>query len=309
MEGKPIKITVLGAGAMGSLFGGYLSQHNDVWLVDVDQNKINKIVKNGITISETYGDRSFWPKAVGSTQNLCEMDLIIVFVKAMYTADALRQNQHLIGKNTYVMTLQNGAGHEATLLQFVTRDHIIIGTTQHNSSLIASGHIHHGGGGMTVIGLLDGNSDSLKPIADVFTECGFLTTTGDNVKKQIWQKLFLNVSASALTAVLQVPLGFILENPYACSLMERLVTEAVEVANTEGIANFESNQVIEDVKAVLKGAPDGYTSIYTDVKNGVRTEVDTISGSVVETAKRLGVAVPINECIVALIHAMEGIAR
>jgi len=294
---------------MGSLFGGYLSKHNDIWLVDIDEQKINSISKNGITISETDGDRIFRPQAVGSTETLGEMDLVIVFVKAMFTADALRQNRHLIGKDTYVMTLQNGAGHEAALLQFVTRDHIIIGTTQHNSSLIANGHIHHGGGGATIIGLLDGNSSSLQPIADSFTECGFLTTTGDDVKKQIWCKLFLNSSASALTAVLQVPLGFILKNSYAYSLMSRLVTEAVAVANAEGIATFEVDQVIEDVKTVLKGAPDGYTSIYADIKNGVHTEVDTISGSVIETAKRLGVAVPTHECIVALIHVMEGIAR
>jgi len=207
------------------------------------------------------------------------------------------------------MTLQNGAGHDAVLRQFVNSDRIIIGTTQHNSSLISAGHIHHGGGGATVIGRLDGNSDRLQSIAESFSECGFSTTTANDVKMQIWRKLFINTAASSLTAILQVPLGFILNNPYGNSLMRRLATEAVAVANAEGVAQFETEKVIEDITAVLKGAPDGYTSIYADIKNGMRTEVDTISGSVIESAKRLGIAVPTHECIVALIHAMEGIKR
>ena len=113
-----MKIAVLGAGAMGSLFGGYLSKHNDVWLVDVDPQRVNAITQKGITIVEKDGEQVFWPKAVTSTSGLGEMDLVIVFVKAMATEAALSQNRHLIGKDTYLLTLQNGAGHEAKLLKF-----------------------------------------------------------------------------------------------------------------------------------------------------------------------------------------------
>ena len=100
-----MKITILGAGAMGSLFGGYLSQHNDVWLVEIDQKKVDKINQDGIKIRETDGDKVFHPTAVSSTEGLGEMDLIIIFVKAMFSRNALETNKHLIGKNTYVMTL------------------------------------------------------------------------------------------------------------------------------------------------------------------------------------------------------------
>ena len=64
-------------------------------------------------------------------------------------------------------------------------------------------------------------------------------------------------------------------------------------------------KVAKRIKKVLDNARDGYTSIYADLKNGVRTEVDTISGSVVETAKHLDVPVPFHEFVVSLIHAME----
>jgi len=299
-----MKIAILGAGAMGSLFGGYLSTHNDVWLIDVDKNKIDRIKDKGVIIREENNEFVVHPNAVTDASGLSPVDLLIVFVKAMYSRSALYSNKHLIGSNTYVMTLQNGSGHEETLMEFAPEDRIIIGTTQHNSSMIEPGHIHHGGKGLTQIGLLKGDSNKLQYMADNFTSCGFKTVVSDNVKKQIWEKLLLNSSASVLTAILQVKLGYILNNPHAWNLAEKLIREAVSVANAEGIG-FDVEQEINKIKNVLKGAQDGYTSIYADLKNSVRTEVDTISGSVVRAGKRLGIPVPNHEFAVSLVHAIE----
>ena len=304
-----MKITVLGSGAMGSLFGGYLSKHNDVWMVDVDAKRVQAIKEHGVKIAEKDGENVYTPNAVTDTSQLGEMDLIIVFVKSMFTIDALTKNRHLMGKQTYVMTLQNGAGHESKLAQFADPDHVLIGTTQHNSSIIADGHIKHGGGGKTAIGILNGNSERVQFIADNFSSCGFETSISNNVSKNIWTKLFLNTSASSLTAILQVPLGFILDDPHACAMMERLAREAVAVANAEGAAQFDAEEIIANIKNVLANARGGYTSIYADLKNGVRTEVDTISGSVVESGKRLGVPVPYHEFVVSMIHALEDKAQ
>lgn len=305
-----MKIAILGAGAMGMLFGGYLSRNNEVWLVDVSQERVDKIVADGVTIREADGtDVVLHPNATTNTSELGHMDLILVFVKAMFTVSALETNRGLIGPDTYLMTLQNGAGHESKLLQFVDREHVVIGSTQHNSSVIANGHVNHGGGGKTSIGLIAGGSNRLDGIAENITSCGISCVTSDEVKRQIWNKLFLNTAASSLTAVLQVPLGFIESDRYACAMMEKLAKEAVAVANAEGIAEFDENTVIEEIKTVLRNAKNGYTSIYADIKNGNRTEVDTISGSVVEAAKELGVPVPFHEMVVATIHAMEDKAR
>lgn len=294
---------------MGMLFGGYLSRENEVYLVDVSPERIAKIQRDGVMIRETDGNVVLRPNAVVDTETLGQMDLIVVFVKAMFTVPALRSNQHLIGKNTYLMTLQNGAGHESKLLQFVDGDHVIIGSTQHNSSVIDNGYVNHGGGGKTSIGLLAGGSERVAHVAQTLTNCGIPCVVSDEVKRQIWSKLFLNTAASSLTAVLQVPLGFILDDPHACSIMEKMAREAVAVANAEGIASFDDSAVIEDIKTVLSNARDGYTSIYADIKNGSRTEVDTISGSVVDAAKELGVSVPCHEMVVSLIHAMEDKAK
>lgn len=292
---------------MGALFGGYLAERNEVYLVDVDAKRVGKINAEGVRIREQDGtEKVYHPAAVTESAGLPEMDLVIVFVKAMYTESALEANRGLIGPETYLMTLQNGAGHEAKLLKFADREHVVIGTTQHNSSLLGDGYVNHGGGGKTAIGLLDGGSERLQGIAETFTASGFMCTTSDEVKAQIWKKLFLNTAASTLTGILQVPLGYILENRYACGLMEAMAREAVSVANAEGFAAFDAEGVIGEIKEVLSRSRAGYTSIYADVKNGARTEVDTISGSVVEAARTVGVAVPYHEMAVALIHALEG---
>ena len=291
-----MRIAILGAGAMGILFGGCLSQENQTWLVDVNQERVKTITDKGVKIREMDGtDRLFYPGAV--TADLPQMDLVIIFVKAMFTREALEANRNLIGPDTYLMTLQNGAGHEKQLLAFVDRSHVIIGSTQHNSSILADGYVNHGGGGRTAI--------CLQKIADTFTTCGFDCVISDQVQYQIWDKLFLNTAASSLTAILQVPLGFILEDSYACEIMEKLAREAVAVANAMGMRDFQAERVIEDIKNVLSHSRGGYTSIYADIKNGLHTEVDTISGSVVEAAKEVQIPVPCHELVVSLIHAME----
>lgn len=299
-----MKIAILGSGAMGSLFGGYLSQENEVWLIDIDKDKIEKIKRDGVIIRENNKDYVTYPNAVSDSSNLGIMDLVVLFVKTMYTESALNNNKHLIDDSTYVMTLQNGAGHDQLISKFLSKDRIIIGTTEHNSSIIDKGHIHHGGGGQTTIGLAEGNSEKLQPIAENFSKCGFNTVVTDKIEKAIWNKLLLNASASVLTAVMQVKLGYILDNKHAWFLAKKLIREAVAVANAKGI-DLNPEQAIENIRAVLSGARDGYTSIYADLRDGRKTEVDTISGFIVNLSRQLKVYVPTHEFIIELVHALE----
>ncbi len=300
-----MNIAVLGAGAMGSLFGGYLSSGNNVTLVDLSESIVNAIRGEGVRIREKDGSISICnPSAVTDSSSIGQQDLVIVFVKSMYTVSALEENRNLIGPSTYLMTLQNGAGHESKLLKFADRKHVIIGSTQHNSSIIEPGFINHGGAGITSIGLLDGNSNVLSDIAADFSACGIECRTEENVQKQIWNKLFTNTAASSLTALFQVPLGFIHDDPDASWIMRNLCREAVDVANGLGLA-FDEEAVMQEVDAVCANAPQGFTSIYADIKDGRKSEVDTISGSVVETAHDLGLSVPYHEMLVKCIHALE----
>jgi 2-dehydropantoate 2-reductase len=300
-----MKIVVIGSGAMGALYGGYLSQNNEVYLIDTDSEKVDTINKNGIKIKEKDGDKTFYPQALMDSSNIGTADLIILFVKSLFSKVALENNKALIGENTYVLTLQNGSGHEDILKEFVSEDHIIIGTTQHNASIIETSYINHGGSGKTNIGMIIKENNPLTLIKESFESCGFVTDISEDIQKLIWDKLFTNVSASVLTGVLQVKLGYLIDNKHALFLVERLVKEAVEVANGDGMG-FDEQQVLEKVKEVLIKAHEGYTSIYADIRDKRKTEVDTISGYVVRASKRNGVPAPTHEFVVALVHALEG---
>ena len=300
-----MKIAILGAGAMGMLFGGYLSKENDVVLIDTDRSKVDKIRHDGIRIEESDGKSvEARPRAVIQAEESGETDLVIVFVKAMDSRNALACNLNLINPDTFVLTLQNGSGHDTVLREFVSPERIVIGTTQHNSSIIETGVVHHGGGGTTFIGLKEGDGNALKGIQEAFNRCGLETQISDNIQKKIWEKLFVNASASVLTAILQTNLGFLLDSGPAWHLTETLIKEAVAVANGDGM-DFEEEKVRADVRGLLENAKYGYTSIYADIRDGRRTEVDTISGAVVAAGRLNKVPAQGHELVVALIHAME----
>lgn len=304
-----MKITVLGAGAMGGLFSAYLSKHNDVTVIDVNPDLVEAVNASGMRVREPDGSvTAYYPKAALSAAGMPTADLVVVFVKSMFGESALTANKNIIRPDTYIMTLQNGSGHEDMLSKFTDEAHIIIGTTQHNANISEAGVSNHGGSGMTYLGCVTGDVTRLQPIADAFTACGLEAGVSPDVQKMIWGKMFTNVSASALTGALQVPMGFIVSDEYAWGLCRRLIREAVDVAASMGM-EFDYDAKVADVKAVCENSPNGLTSIYADLKNGRKSEVDTISGSIVRAGIKCGIPTPSHAFLVDLIHAMEGKAR
>jgi len=300
-----MKIAVLGAGAMGSLFAAKLSARHDVTVIDLNAARIEAVNAEGIRVMEQDGSVLTGKPCASLPKDAAgECDLVLVFVKAMFTKAALEGIKAVIGPQTRLLTLQNGGGHEDVLSQFVPMENVLVGTTQHNASVQADGSIHHGGSGVTKIGSLAGNHQAAKDVAEAFAQAGFEMQVSENVREAVWQKLMTNVSLSALTGVFQMPLGFVTQSASAWTLCETLIREACEVAAADGVA-FDVEDKIEEVRKVSVNGPMGITSICADLQNGRMTEVDTISGSVVRAAKRLGMQAPHHEMMVLLIHAFE----
>ena len=300
-----MRIAVIGAGAMGSIYGGHLSLCNEVYLVDTNQTVVDHLQQNGLVLQENGVDNKYMPHAVTTTADMEPVDLIILFVKALFSKAALAGNKNLIGENTYVMTLQNGSGHEDILGEFVKEDHIIIGTTEDNGAVLGMGYVRHGGKGRTNVGMLCEDKEGFLPkLKETFDACGFDVLIHENIQQLIWDKLFTNVSLSALTGVLQVKMGYIASNEHAWKMAKTLVHEAIQVASAMGLT-FDEEYVIEKVRKTSEGSPEGITSICADLGAGRKTEVDTISGSVVRAARKYNVPAPTHEFIVEMIHAME----
>ena len=300
-----MKIAVLGAGAMGSIYGGHLSLNNEVYLIDKKSAVVDKINNDGLKLLENDKDVIYKPSALTGSKDLGDVDLVILFVKSLFSRDALKENSHIIGGNTYVMTLQNGAGHEDIISEFVPIERIIIGTTEDNGAVIDTGYVRRGGNGKTNLGMLVPDKDNmLVKLQENFNKCGFDTHIHENIQQLIWNKLFTNVSLSVLTGILQVPIGYISKDKYAWEMTVTLIKEALAAAKALGL-QFNEDDVIESVRKVTVNSPEGLTSIYADLKAGRRTEVDTISGAVVRAGEQTGVDVPSHRMIVNMVHAME----
>lgn len=303
--GDGVKITVIGGGAMGSIYAGHLSEKNEVCLVDTNPEIVEQVRKRGIILLEKDQETAYHPCAVTSTRGMEPAELIVLFVKSAFTRSALNDNREIIGADTYLMTLQNGSGHEEILEEFVSKDHIIIGTTEDNGTVLSPAYVRHGGTGKTNFGMLaEDTVGILSKIKEAFDSCGFQSCIYENIQQLVWDKLFTNVSLSALTGVLQVPMGFIAGNQHAWRIAEKLIHEAVETAHALGL-RADEKEIKEMVRLNSLNSPEGITSICADIKAGRKTEVDAISGSVVRTAEKCGVPVPTHELIVELIHALE----
>ena len=231
---------------------------------------------------------------------------MILFVKALFSRSALENNRSLIGPDTRLMTLQNGAGHEDLLKEFVNEDRVIIGTTEDNGAVLDFGHVRRGGTGVTNVGMLTEDKDGfLGRLKETFDSCGFEVRIHENIQYLIWDKLFTNVSLSALTGILQVDMGYIAADEYTWKLCRQLIHETILTAAAAGL-EFDEEAVAEKVKKTSLNNPSGCTSIRADLRDGRRTEVDTISGAVVRAAKKYNVEVLGHEFVVNLVHAMEG---
>ena len=300
-----MKIAVIGAGAMGCLFGALLSEKHEVILLEQNPERINALNANGVTVEEADGSRRHFPmRAVATGTPIDGVELVIVFVKATVTEAALSANRALIGENTDVLTLQNGLGNDEIIEKFVSKEHIFVGTTRHNCVVTGADTIFHSGDGATRIGSLSGEHERAREIADAFAVCGFEMIPSENVRRLLWDKLFINMTLNALSSILDCRLYEIYDNPHTWALTGKIVDEAISVAAKDG-EMYMREEVLASVQKLCEDAKNGIASMLQDRRAGRKTEIDFINGAVVRYGKKYGVPTPVNETVVAFVHAYE----
>ncbi|WP_455731652.1 ketopantoate reductase family protein, partial [Burkholderia stabilis] len=152
-----MKIAILGAGAMGSLFGGLLAESGEaVTLIDVNDAHLDAIRLDGLRIDDDRGERRIralqavrpeaaQADAVASPD--ASFDLLIVFTKSLHTRSALDGVRALLGPHTFVLTLQNGLGNVETLNAFVPLERILVGVTTWPADAAGPAHVRSHGAG------------------------------------------------------------------------------------------------------------------------------------------------------------------
>jgi len=300
-----MKTVIMGAGAMGGLFGGLLAfSGEDVWLVDIQREQADVIRSVGLTLEEGDKLQIIGVNATHDVTSLGKADLVIFFVKTYHTERAVSDALALEKEDTIFLTLQNGLGNEEVICKRINRKKVMLGVTGQGATFLGPGHVRHAGRGKTFIGELDQEvSARAIQIAKMFREADIDTEVSANIHELIWDKLLVNVGINALTALTELKNGQLLDYPETLRVMEVLVSEAAEVARQNGV-RIEGDP-IEKVKAVAEATKGNRSSMGQDFDFRRKTEIDAINGAVVREAKRLGIPVPYNEVVTDLIKAIE----
>jgi len=207
-----MNIVIVGAGAIGSLFGAFLSKENDVLLIGRKPH-VSEIKKSGLFIS---GKTKLKVK-INAEESIDTVtfspDLLILTVKSYDTESAIKQAKKIIGKDTVVLSIQNGVDNIDKLKRHIDSDRIIAGVTTHGALFSKPGVIIHTGKGSMVLGELNGmESKRIENISKIFNSAGIESTISKNIGKEIWIKTIINSSINPLTTFFQCKNGYLLKN-------------------------------------------------------------------------------------------------
>lgn len=303
-----MKIAIVGAGAMGCLYGAKLSavSTNEVYLLDVWKDHVDAINAQGLMMEEQGNFINYdRVKASSDAENVGPCDLAIVFVKSTLTSLAVKSNKAVFGPDTMALTLQNGLGNIDLIREVVGNDRVIAGTTAHGATMLGPGKMRHAGSGKTIIGELDGSlSPRIEKVAQVLIEAGMDTDISDNVLGLVWDKLLVNVGINALTGITQLHNGELLKHQEIEELLEAAVKEAIEVASAKGI-KLSFHDPVAHTKDVCIATATNKSSMLQDVLNHKQTEIDMINGAIVREGLTVGVSTPVNKVLTNLVKFIQ----
>ena len=231
------RVVVVGAGALGGLFGALLKEGGlDVTLVDIWQEHVDAINRNGLRLVGHGGERAIPIRATTEHAEAGVADVVIVLCKAVDTVAATTSARPLFGDGSVAISFQNGLGNEEAIGGIVGEDRVLGGLTAQGSSIEAPGVVRNYSDLPSYIGEMPGGlSERAERIAGAFTRAGLQTTASADIRRDIWRKLMANTSASTASAAVGLPIGEAVAIPEIKRLVFGVVEEAVPVAQAAGI--------------------------------------------------------------------------
>ena len=307
MDWNP-KIAVVGAGAMGCLFGGLLAEGGlDVILVDVLQEHVDRINRDGLRIVGYGGDRSIPVRATTEPSGLPAVDVLFVQCKAPYTKEAVRRVLHLLRDDSVAISFQNGLGNEENIGEVVGMERVLGGVTAQGAAVEGPGAVRNFGNLPTHIGEMGGGlSERSERIAAALDRAGLQTTAVPDIRQAIWKKLLANIAISPTSAIANMTIKQVFAVPELRETAFEALDEAVEVARAEGVElNAAETREVIDLIAGPTGTGDNKSSLCVDIINRRPCEIDVISGAVVQLGRKHDIPTPVNKTLVAAVKALE----
>ena len=301
-------LAVVGAGAMGSLFGGLLAEGGlDVTLVDVWQEHVDNINRDGLKIVGYGGDRFVPVKATTQPEALAPVDTVFVQCKAGYTRDAIAGAANLIGDHTAVISFQNGLDNEELLAELIGEEKVLGGLTAQGASMDGPGIVRNYADLPSHIGEMRGGlSDRVTALSHVFTKHGLQTEPSPDIRLDIWKKLMANVGLDPTSGITNLPIGRVMAVPAMRETIFAAIDEAAAVGRKVGVA-IDINEAREVLLQITGkgGTGENKSSLCNDILRCRQTEVDFINGAIVRLGAEHGVPTPVNKTLVAAVKALE----
>ncbi|MCB0193100.1 MAG: 2-dehydropantoate 2-reductase [Anaerolineae bacterium] len=300
-----LNIVVFGVGAMGSLFGSRLARVANVTLFGHWPQQIAALQEQGLTVMHPDGRES--RHTLNVTNDLSQVPaahIALILVKSYQTERVMSEVTQVLRPNGIAITLQNGLGNLDQLAKGVGQKRAVQGVTAQGATIVEPGLLRHAGEGLTYLAQSSGQERQVARAAKLFNKAGFATEIVDNADSVIWGKLAINAGINPLTALLNVPNGFLAQDEKLQRLMSAAASEVAQVARAQGI-NLPFADVTSKTTEVSQATASNRSSMLQDMSRSAPTEIEAISGAVVRFGQSLGIPTPINKFLLWAIKTKE----
>jgi len=303
-----MKIAVIGAGAMGSVYAGLLADAgNDVWAVDPWEAHMNAIREHGLRVEGASGDRVVQRLQVSTrAADAGPCDLVIIATKASHVGAAARSIGPLLRDDTLILTIQNGLGAGERIRRHLTSENILLGVAGgFGASIKSPGHVHHNGMELIRVGEMQGGlTERVERVARVWRDAGFNVKAFEDIHQLVWEKFVCNVAFSGPCTVFGRTIGEVMTDPDAWKVVLGCALEAYAAGRAKGVT-MSFDDPASYVHAFGSKMPNARPSMLLDHLAARRSEIDAINGMVPVVAAEVGTTAPYNEVGSAIVRARE----
>ena len=304
------KITVIGAGAMGSIYAALMAEAGHmVWAVDTWVEHVRTINEKGLKVEGASGNRTVKGiQAVSNIQAADPSDLYIIATKGSDVGNAARAIAKVVSNSALVLTIQNGLGASELIAKHMSMQNVLIGVADgFGASMKAPGFVHHNAMKLIRLGEIGGGlTKRLTSLTSLWRGAGFNAEAFENIQQLIWEKFLCNVALSAPCTVFDCTLGELMESTEWREIAIGCMLEAHACGLAEGIAFSFENPVkyVTDFAALM---PLASPSMRHDHIAQRVSEIDSINGVVPKISARHGLTAPYNQTLSAIVRARESL--
>ena len=293
-----MKIAVMGAGAVGCYYGGMLARAGHEVVLIGRPLHVDAIRRHGLLL-ETRTFSEHVNIAAGSTPELLQGASVVLFcVKSTDTEAAAVAMRPFADDGAVVISMQNGVDN-ASRLQASLSSEVIAAVVYVAAEMAGPGHVRHHGRGELVIG----SSRRADMMRTLFFDAGIPVQVSDNVGGELWGKLIVNCVYNALSAITQMPYGVLVAGAEVEKVMRDILAECLAVASAEGVRL--PGDPWQTIQAIARSMPTQISSTAQDLRRRKLSEIDHLNGHVTRRGDALGVAVPVNRALYALVKLLE----